>query len=288
MMQNNFCALILTHGRPDNVKTYDTLRRLGYTGPIYLVVDDGDQTIDRYRENFGDEQILVFSKQQIAKTFDEGRNSCDRRSVVYARNAGWGLARSCGHEYFIQLDDDYSDFVHKLDHRLDPTWGGDCTQRSILNLDAIFDAMVDFVKSTPMRTFAMSQGGDLMGGGAPKMRRKAMNSFVCSVDDEFRFLGYINEDVNTYCRLGNLGELFGSTMQLSLQQQQTQANSGGMTDIYQAAGTYVKSFLSVMWCPGFVKIGTISGNIGDKFLRIHHRINWRSAVPKIVREEVRK
>ncbi|HHV0077680.1 hypothetical protein [Escherichia coli] len=30
-MRDDFCAFILTHGRPDKVLTYRTLRRAGYT-----------------------------------------------------------------------------------------------------------------------------------------------------------------------------------------------------------------------------------------------------------------
>lgn len=33
-MRDDFCAFILTHGRPDKVLTYRTLRRAGYTGKI--------------------------------------------------------------------------------------------------------------------------------------------------------------------------------------------------------------------------------------------------------------
>ena len=38
MMKNNsFVALILTHGRPDNVHTVKTLRKCGYTGDIIKI-----------------------------------------------------------------------------------------------------------------------------------------------------------------------------------------------------------------------------------------------------------
>ena len=39
---DDFVALILTHGRPDNVKTVDALAKHGYTGPWALVIDDED------------------------------------------------------------------------------------------------------------------------------------------------------------------------------------------------------------------------------------------------------
>lgn len=84
-MRDDFCAFILTHGRPDKVLTYRTLRRAGYTGKIFIVVDDEDKTRHQYMAEFG-EQVLVFSKTDIASRFDEADNFCDRRSIFYARN----------------------------------------------------------------------------------------------------------------------------------------------------------------------------------------------------------
>ena len=39
-MKNNFAVFILTNGRANNVITYKVLRKQGYTGKIYLMVDD--------------------------------------------------------------------------------------------------------------------------------------------------------------------------------------------------------------------------------------------------------
>ena len=114
-MRDDFCAFILTHGRPDRVTTYNTLRKQGYTGKIYVVIDDEDTTADEYRERYGGE-VLQFSKSEIAKTFDEGDNFNDRRAIVYARNACWQLAEQVGCKYFIQLDDDYSNFYYHLNY----------------------------------------------------------------------------------------------------------------------------------------------------------------------------
>ena len=108
MRHNGFVAFILTHGRPDRVLTYEKLRKHGYTGTIYIVCDDEDKTLPEYRKRFGD--VLVFSKSEIAKTFDEGDNFGDRRAIIYARNACFELAQQIGATHFIELDDDYTYF----------------------------------------------------------------------------------------------------------------------------------------------------------------------------------
>ena len=203
-MRDDFCAFILTHGRPDKVLTYRTLRRAGYTGKIFIVVDDEDKTRHQYMAEFG-EQVLVFSKTDIASRFDEADNFCDRRSIFYARNACFDLAKLVGCKYFIQLDDDYHEFQFRVDRNYDQAYF------PIRKLDAILSEMLAYYESIPALSIAMSQGGDFLGdngGHASWVKRKAMNSFICSVDRPFSFMGRINEDVNTYTNLGRCGELF--------------------------------------------------------------------------------
>ena len=108
-----------------------------------------------------------------------------------------------------------------------------------------------------------------------------MNSFLCSVDRPFQFVGRINEDVNAYCYFGNKGHLFMTVAQLRLEQKATQSNAGGLTDIYLGSGTYVKSFYSVLYNPSSVKVRLM----GQSNKRLHHSINWDATVPKIISEK---
>jgi len=280
----DFCALILTHGRPDRVFTFETLRRSGYTGPIFLVVDDLDGTRQAYIQRYGKENVIVFNKMEVAKTFDQADNFSDHRAIVYARNASFDIARQLGFKYFIQLDDDYRHFQYRFDDKLDYNY------KAIKNLDKVFEAMLEFFEKSPLKSIAMAQGGDFIGGAGSdlaeivKTKRKAMNSFICSVDRPFKFLGRVNEDVNTYTRGASLGDLFLTTNQICLVQTPTQSNAGGMTDLYLESGTYVKSFYTVIMQPSSVKVGVIQG-VNP---RLHHSIKWRDTVPKILREELRK
>ena len=284
-MKTDFAAFILTHGRPDRVHTYTTLRKAGYTGKVFIVIDDEDKTADEYRRRFG-ACVLTFSKAEIAKTFDEGDNFNDRRAIIYARNACFELAKSVGVKHFIQLDDDYTSFAIRHNSRSEYGWA-----RLKHTMDDAFDALLEFYLSIDCASVAMSQGGDHIGGDnsqhTPSLRRKCMNSFFCSTDKPLKFFGRVNEDVNTYTTLGRRGELFFTVIQAQLVQKQTQANAGGMSEMYAASGTYVKSFYSVMYAPSCVKIGTMGDPLSPHY-RIHHKINWHATAPKILREEHRK
>ncbi len=153
-MRDDFCAFILTHGRPDKVLTYRTLRRAGYTGKIFIVVDDEDKTRHQYMAEFG-EQVLVFSKADIASRFDEADNFGDRRSIFYARNACFDLAKLVGCKYFIQLDDDYHEFQFRVDRNYDQAYF------PIRKLDAILSEMLAYYESIMAEWIGESCGGNV-------------------------------------------------------------------------------------------------------------------------------
>lgn len=283
-MRDNFAAFILTHGRPDRVFTYNTLRNGGYTGKVYIVIDDEDKTGDEYRKQFGD-NVLTFSKSEIAKTFDEGDNFHDRRAIIYARNATFDLAKQLGIRHFIQLDDDYTSFFY----RFGETLSYEATR--MRNIDEVLESLVQFMEDVPAcSSIAMSQGGDHIGGAdsthnsSINLTRKCMNTFVCDTKRRFKFVGRINEDVNTYTVEATRGRLFFTFNAYQVTQLQTQTNSGGMTDLYLASGTFIKSFYSVMYAPASVKIS----DMGQSNRRIHHAVEWNNTAPKILRESVKK
>lgn len=280
---DNFAVFILTNGRPDNVITYQTLKDGGYTGKIYIIIDNLDVTIDRYKAIYGD-KVIVFNKLAISKTFDTADNFNDMRSIVYARNASFAIAKKLGLTHFIQLDDDYPRFMFRFNSELEFQY------QPIKNLDSIFKILLTFFCATPIKTIAMSQGGDFIGGGEGTfgkqifLKRKAMNSFICSTDRPIQFIGRINEDVNTYTHNGSIGDLFFTTCQIMLVQLQTQSNQGGMTELYLDSGTYIKSFYSVMFQPSSVKIRLLNCSSP----RLHHSITWKNTVPQILSEDLRK
>jgi hypothetical protein len=279
-LPDTFCVFILTHGRPDNVVTYRTLQKCGYTGRLYFVVDNEDKTVDRYRQNFGADRVIVFDKKAEADLCDEGNNFDDRRVILHARNACFTIAERLGVTHFVELDDDYIKFMFRFEKELGNHW-------LIRNINPVLVRFLEFYKSTPALSVAFSQGGDHIGGfcGVTKLKRKCMNSFFCSTERPFRFVGAINEDVNTYTSLGSRGELFLTFTSLQLDQLATQSQSSGMTGIYKDNGTYVKSFHTVMMMPSATRVAMMGDRLAP---RLHHLVNWSCCVPCIVPERYRK
>lgn len=273
-------VLILSHGRADRVRTLHTLRRQGYTGDVYVVVDDTDAQLEAYRARFG-EQLVVFDKEEAKALTDDGDNFDSDKAVVYARNMCWKIAEQLGLTHFLVLDDDYYVFSYRRTHT------GGYTGHSVRGgLDNLIKATFEFLDGSGFSSVAWAQGGDHIGGAQSNLRfrRKVMNSFFCRTDRPFQFYGKINEDTTTYVYLGRKGHLFGTVMVLQLDQADTQSSEGGLTTIYLDMGTYVKSFYSVMYAPSCVSINLM----GEKHRRMHHKVTWNCAAPKIIRAEHKK
>jgi hypothetical protein len=275
-MRDDFAAFILTHGRPHNVITLRTLRKSGYTGKVFIVIDNEDKHGDEYRKEFGKESVIEFDKLAESRLFDTADTQEDRRSIVYARNASQRIAKEMGLDYILQLDDDYTSFCYRF------TKDDVIKSTAIRNFDAIVDSMIDLLEDTQALTVAFSQGGDHIGGVDGSINkgvlRKAMNSFFIRTARPVDFVGRINEDVNAYVLSGSRGELFFTVTGLQLTQNQTQQSSGGMTDIYLGLGTYTKSFYTVMMHPSSVTVKSM----GNTHRRLHHSIKWDNTVPKII------
>lgn len=252
-MCDDFAVFILSHGRANNIKTIQALEKGNYTGKYYIVIDNEDSTSNEYIKKYAN-KVIIFDKLNISKTFDTADNFKDRKTIVYARNACFDIAKKLGIKYFLELDDDYTVFEYRK------VINNTLAHINCLQLDRLFKLMIDFLEKTNALTVAIAQGGDFLGGEnstiyREKLTRKAMNTFFCKTENKFDFVGRINEDVNTYTMLANKGKLLFTIADANIQQLQTQSNSGGMTDTYLDSGTYVKSFYSVIFSPQAVRIG---------------------------------
>ena len=283
MMRNDFAVFILTNGRADIVATMGALKRGGYTGKWYMIIDNEDETAEQYYKNFGSENVIMFDKQAAYDRADTMDNFNEHRAIIYARNESFRIAKELGLKYFLMLDDDYKE----IDFRYAD--GNKLAGKTMKHLDRVFEDMLCFLEASGAAVVAFAQGGDFVGGleggtFTKGLLRKAMNSLFCRTDRPIDFRGTMNEDVTTYTTLGSRGNLFFTFCSACVIQLPTQSLDGGMTDSYLETGTYVKTFYSVMAMPSCIKVSMMY----TKHKRIHHRIDWDCCVPKIINEKYRK
>jgi hypothetical protein len=285
---NSFAVFILSHGRPESIKTYNALKKCGYTGKIYILIDNEDGLQKEYKKNYGD-QVIVFDKKAAAKMTDAGDNSGKKNSVLFARNYNFVIAKELGLTHFWQLDDDYSSFGWVSDNNYNYLTAGALTT----SLDSILLALCNFMDESNADSVAIAQGGDLIGGGEGalvkklkegKFLRKVMNSFLFKTEKPLKFYGRMNDDVNMFTVNGSKGKLFITVPRLRLWQAPTQSLDGGLTEMYLESGTYVKSFYTILYRPSCAVIGLM----GTAHKRLHHKIKWKYTVPQIISEEWKK
>lgn len=282
-MRNDFCIFILSHNRPDAVKTVNTMQRHGYEGDWYIVVDH-DGCLDEYADNYGEDHILHLPKDGALPGLDRGDNFDIRGTPLYTRYQLWDVAEDMGYDYFMMLDDDYEYFQYRFNEDREY----DC--QKVVNLNRYIDNAIEYMNRADLDSITMAQGGDFIGGDESRMaekvqtRRKAMNTFLCRTDSKFDFRGVLNDDVNTYIRAAQYGKKFLTVNFISVDQEQTQQDAGGLTDTYLEHGTYTKSFYTILYSPSCTSLSTLHDRADA---RVHHRIEWRNAVPKIVPESTK-
>ena len=282
-MRDDFAVFILTHGRPKDIPTVRVLKQGNYTGKLFFLLDNEDDSEEEYRREYGSDNILIFDKQAIFETTDTMELTGERRAIIFARRAVFNVARELGLNFFLMLEDDFTQIMYRFPegNKL-----GYCCSKQ---LDDLFEAMVDFLVASDALTVCFAQGGDFIGGILSQnynagLTRKAMNSFFCRTDRPIDYRGTMNEDVTTYTTLGSRGELFFTVTRANIVQKGTQSISGGMSEVYEATGTYMKTFYSVMSMPSAVKVS----QMGENHIRVHHKINWTACVPRIINERYKK
>ena len=90
-MIENFAVFILTHGRPDTIKTVESLQESGYVGEYFLVVDDLDTTRPLYVERFGDKVITFNKMEYVNKTIVAYKNPGHNFVAPYANSSYSGM-----------------------------------------------------------------------------------------------------------------------------------------------------------------------------------------------------
>ena len=279
---DEFAVMILCHGRAENTPTYPTLRKYGYSGRIIVVCDDEDKDLPNYQAIYP--EVEVFSKSKVREYTDPMDSKNDMRCALYARNACFDIAERLGLTYFCEMDDDYIGIPYRWEE------DGVMYRSTLANLDKVFEAYIDFLETNEnIYSVAFGQPGDFIGGAGSRLhiqryRRKCMNSWICKTDRRLQFAGTMNDDANQYFLEGHRGKVFITFDFIMIDQPETQQVKGGMTDMYVGAGTYQKTFYSILQTPSFIK----AGMMGDRYYRIHHQVDHDSAYPMIISDKYKK
>lgn len=281
--QRDYAVFILSHGRAKDIKTVKTLKKFGYTGEWFVVIDDLDKQKYMYKTKFDKDRLIIFDKKKVAEQTDTGDCSDELNVGVFARNFIIDETHRRGYKYHVQLDDDFTGFTFRY------VKGKKIASKRCNNLDVLFDSVIEYLKNTQMQVLSFALSSDYLGGVNNKkyfkgLFPKTMGTFFIKTEGCPKFCMRMNDDVTTGALYNHKGVLYRTISMIQTETPQTQSMAGGMTEVYRNSGTYRKAFYSVMCLPSSAKIMAM----GITDFRIHHRIEWETCVPKIISERYKK
>lgn len=277
-MRDDLAVFILTHGRANSQKTLQTLKKCGYTGKTYLIIDDEDEQQDEYCSLYKD-AVIKFSKKEIEYTFDTMTSIKEYRSVVYARNAAYSIAKVMGIKWVFVCDDDISGFSYRV------IKSGKLGSFDIKNFDDLLLLMCEIADKGNICIFSFSQAGLYIGGANETYlkgsHRNISQAMLLNTDNPIKFRGLFSEDLHASLDAGIQGKTAIATTMVQIHSPTRGTNKGGLFDLYKDGGTYVRTFFTILAYPNVAKITIKNGEFKPTF-------NHSAFVPLILSERWKK
>lgn len=241
----NFAVFILSHGRADRVETYSTLKDLGYTGKIYVVVDDEDTQLGLYQERFPDD-LLIFDKQTYIDKTDTLETDRKRSSAVYARNFIEHKAKELCLDAFGMFDDD----VLNLRYR----WIEDGKIRSMKvyqGLDNILEYYTDYMIQSDFQTISFGNVMTFVGGISNLDQRLSKERLTFQIHIRntkypLEWKSVINNDSITELQSIKLGKIWLSIPWIVYDSPVMNTLSGGMKSVYDSLSSFKRAFYATI------------------------------------------
>lgn len=269
---------IISKGRPQ-CRTADALTRMGYKGEWFIVCGNNDETIEKYRKNWGKEKVLEFDWYEQVKHSDLMDNFGVEKmgsGAVPVRNATRDISKKRGELRHWQFDDDYLGFK-MFDNKTKSN-----RRVTAEEFEKRLYQIAEFGVEGKLPNVGFALASDTFPDKALTFSRRIFNAHNLTNDDNFvEWRGRMNDDLINAITVYKDGMCEYSFKFLSMEFPKTQSEAGGNTDIYKEDGTVRKTAYAVMADPLNVKLVV-------KFGRYHHEVNWQSVCPKLIHEKYAK
>lgn len=280
-MRNDFAVIIISHGRPQ-CETVTTLRDSGYTGEIYIVIDDEDKTGEEYLKLYGTEHVHIFHKHEW---FDVGDNMDAPRTVgVFARNECLKVARSKNLKYYLEMDDDLKALSFRYENN------NHLKGKKVKNFDCVVEAICGYFDKSDVDCLGFGNAVDYIGGlptfNEGKISRMPMNSYFLRTKNDFLWLGRNSDDRITVLNQQQKGQYWFRFIPIHAvydvwSPKKGSKESGGSISIYNELGSYVLRFYGVIFHPSCVKMKISATNMDNS-------VKTANAFPCLISERYKK
>ena len=286
-MRPDFAIFICTHGRPTKQFTFNMLKNLGYTGKIYLVLDDTDSTIQEHIDLYGVDSIFVFNKNYYMNTAEVGTNKPTDKCILYAKCAVEDIAKSLKLRAFVVCDDDITDIKVRV-----PDFVNNRLPSTYINLDKLFELTVEYMIS-----------GDFVGMGyciqtffmpGIKIYDNDHINKLCLSRIPYQFIfrnsshqvkwsSYFGEDDITELLNNYYRPWYSLPLVCVLAKEMGgYANTlDGMAETYKKVSEFTRNMQYMIFRPDCVKIVPYKSNVLKKEIQIK-RVLKENAFPKII------
>lgn len=251
-MRKEFACIVISHGRPE-CSTVKVLRECGYTGKIYIVVDDEDKTLPDYIERYGAD-VHVFHKEE---NFDTGDLGGSKACGVFARNQCLKVAEKNRLTYYLELDDDLENLSYRYNDN------GHLRGIKARELDRLFDGICQYFDEAPVQCLGFGNTVDYIGGvptfESGKASRAVMNSFFLRASNKIKWRSRFSDDIITVvdeAQKGHAGFRFipvMSTYDVWIPKRKSKSSGGSIED-YDKIGSYGLRYYAVMFHPDCIKL----------------------------------
>ena len=274
----NFAIFIISHERADRVETYNTLKRGGYTGQIFVVIDNKDSMLRKYLARFGDD-VLVFDKEVYAERTDTLETAKLKASAVYARNAVEDFAQMFELDAFGVFDDDITGLRYR--------WEEDNKYKSLKvngGLDDVVSYYCDYLVQHDIATMSFENCMFYLGGvtnDKVSNERWTYQIHFRNIKFPVDWISIINEDIITEITTAVKGYIWWSLPHIVYEAVDMNDLSGGVKNLYDNLNKFYRAFLGVISNPSSCKVGYSHGKI--RILQ-----NKSASYPMIVSGEYKK
>lgn len=279
----NTAVFICTHGRPNSQHTLHLLRNSGYTGKIYLIVDDEDNTLQELMlKTYGQAQIVEFCKQEYITKSDTGTNENQRKCILYAKNFCEDLAQNMKLDAYVIADDDILNFRFRY-----PEDGSLKSQKVLTTMDEVMDAYYQVMIDCDMVAtgFGFTQfyfsGSESFGNENMQKYRVPYNFVFRNAKHRVDWMSWFGEDIITAVYYGRIGQLWTALPYVQQEIVALASASGGMKDTYDGNSSARLAMQNVMYLPAELKAYLYKG----KFMA---SIKREQAFPKLISSSFKK
>lgn len=271
-----FAIFILSHKRADRVETYSTLINSGYTGEVFIVIDNEDPQKLMYQKRF-ENLLLEFNKSKWIERTDTVTNDKRKSSPVYARNYIEYTAKVMGYDAYIVMDDD----ITNLRFRYVENYVSK-SQALKSSLDEVLEAYINYLLTAKIATLSFATVMVYAGGvhNEADMVRLANHRYTCQIHMRnlafpVDWISLANNDSISANNTAKIGYLWWSLPFIVYDSPKMNTLPGGMKEVYDGVSEFKRAFMSTVVSPSVCRVGCSKNRLAIKR-------NLKAAYPVII------